>query len=190
MSRMDDLISRETMKDAIESTTWYHQNRNKDIVEGASDVETAWYKAEDVYKAIENVPTAQPDIARDIATILKNEQDMMVILQNAQPEITEEQVKEYCKKRCLVVLDSSLFQRLKSAQPEKCEDCGNFNKARLLIPQPERKRGKWLEKMRPTQSQKAAICECSVCGDTVWVYDGDRTWNYCPNCGARMEAQE
>lgn len=82
---MDDLISRETMKDAIESTTWYHQNRNKDMVKGASDEETAWYKAEDVYKAIENVPTAQPDIARDIATILKNEQDMMVILQNAQP---------------------------------------------------------------------------------------------------------
>lgn len=26
-----------------------------------------------------------------------------------------------------------------SAQPEKCEDCVNFNKARLLIPQPEQK---------------------------------------------------
>lgn len=83
---MDDLISRETMKDAIESTTWYHQNRNKVMVKGASDEETAWYKAEDVYKAIENVPTAQSDIARDIATILENEQDMRVIAQNAQPE--------------------------------------------------------------------------------------------------------
>lgn len=30
-------------------------------------------------------PSAQPDIARDIATILENEQDMRVILQNAQP---------------------------------------------------------------------------------------------------------
>ena len=31
------------------------------------------------------------------------------------------------------------FQQLPTAQPEKCEDCGNFNKARLLIPQPEQK---------------------------------------------------
>lgn len=56
---MEDSISRAMMKDAIDSTTWYHQNRNKDMVKGASDEETAWYKAEDVYKAIENVPTAQ-----------------------------------------------------------------------------------------------------------------------------------
>lgn len=56
---MDDLISRETMKDVIDITTWYHQNRNKDMVEGASDEETAWFKAKDVFKAIENVPSAQ-----------------------------------------------------------------------------------------------------------------------------------
>lgn len=31
------------------------------------------------------------------------------------------------------------------------------------------------------------ICECSVCGDTVWVYyNSEREWNYCPNCGAKM----
>lgn len=30
------------------------------------------------------------------------------------------------------------MSELPSAQPEKCEECGNFNKARLLIPQPER----------------------------------------------------
>lgn len=58
---MDDLISRETMIDAIDSTTWYHQNRNKDIVEGASVKSAAWFKAEDVYKAIENLPTARPE---------------------------------------------------------------------------------------------------------------------------------
>lgn len=56
-----DYISRETMKDAIDSTTWYHQNRNKDMVEGASDEETAWFKTKDVFKAIENVPSAQPE---------------------------------------------------------------------------------------------------------------------------------
>ena len=36
----------------------------------------------------------------------------------------------------------------------------------------------------------AYICECSECKDTVWVYkDADRKWNYCPNCGAKMEVE-
>lgn len=67
---MSDLISRETMKDAIDSTTWYHQNRNKDMVGGAHGVEDAWFKAEDVFKAIENAPTAQPNAPTDTPTDL------------------------------------------------------------------------------------------------------------------------
>lgn len=49
------------------------------------------------------------------------------------------------------------------------------------------KRGKWInskERMRPDM--------CSVCG---CIYEADRfmgkiVWNYCPNCGAKMEVQE
>ena len=49
------------------------------------------------------------------------------------------------------------------------------------------KRGEWInskERMRPDM--------CSVCG---CVYEADRfmdkiAWNYCPNCGAKMEVQE
>lgn len=49
------------------------------------------------------------------------------------------------------------------------------------------KRGEWVdskERMRPDM--------CSVCG---CVYEADRfmdkiAWNYCPNCGAKMEVQE
>ena len=56
---MSDLIKREDAIDAIECVTWYHQNRNKDMVSGAnSDEHQAWYKAEDVYKALEAVPSA------------------------------------------------------------------------------------------------------------------------------------
>ena len=55
----DDLIKRSDAIDAIELVDWYHQNRNKDMVHGAnSDEHQAWYKAEDVYKALEEVPSA------------------------------------------------------------------------------------------------------------------------------------
>ena len=58
---MSDLISRQAAIDAIENTDWYHQNANKDMVSGASNEHEAWYKAGDVYKALESVPSAQPE---------------------------------------------------------------------------------------------------------------------------------
>ena len=55
----NDLIKRSDAIDAIELVDWYHQNRNKDMVHGAnSDEHQAWYKAEDVYKVLEEVPSA------------------------------------------------------------------------------------------------------------------------------------
>ena len=56
---MDDLIRRSDAIEAIEVVDWYHQNRNKDMVSGAnSDEHQAWYKADDVYRALEAVPSA------------------------------------------------------------------------------------------------------------------------------------
>ena len=58
----DDLISRQAAIDAFEALDWYHQNINKDMVSGANPAEhQAWYKADDVYKTIEEVPSVQPD---------------------------------------------------------------------------------------------------------------------------------
>ena len=56
---MSDLIKREDAIDAIECVTWYHQNSNKDMVNGAnSDEHQAWYKAEDIYDALKAIPSA------------------------------------------------------------------------------------------------------------------------------------
>lgn len=46
-------------------------------------------------------------------------------LPSAQHEITEEEVKEYCHKRCLCIVDSALLKKYASAQPEiiRCKDC-------------------------------------------------------------------
>jgi hypothetical protein len=59
MTMSDDLIRRSDAIEAIEVVDWYHQNRNKDMVSGAnSDEHQAWYKVDDVYKALEAVPSA------------------------------------------------------------------------------------------------------------------------------------
>ena len=59
---MSDLISRQDAIDAIDEIDWYHQNRNKDMVSGAnSDDHQAWFKSDDVYKALEQIPSAQPE---------------------------------------------------------------------------------------------------------------------------------
>ena len=55
----NDLIKRSDAIDAIELVDWYHQNRNKNMVSGAnSDKHQAWYKSQDIYEALENVPSA------------------------------------------------------------------------------------------------------------------------------------
>ena len=61
-----DLIRRSEVIDAIENTDWYHQNASNEMVSGANpDEHQAWYKAEDVYKALESVPSAQPEQLTD-----------------------------------------------------------------------------------------------------------------------------
>ena len=72
------------------------------------------------------------------------------------------------------------LRKLPSAQPERCEDCRNFNKARLLIPQPERKKGKWI------YLNGLDAFECSVCGRQMVR----NIFDYCPWCGVEMTKGE
>lgn len=58
--QLNDTISRAAVVDAIEGVDWYHINENGKMVHGANDAEhQAWYKADDIYAAIERVPSAQ-----------------------------------------------------------------------------------------------------------------------------------
>ena len=73
----------------------------------------------------------------------------------------------------------------------KCEDCDIDYHFEHLAPTVDPvKHGHWIEVQRIHETDHTAICECSLCGDTVWVYDGQRAWNYCPNCGAKMDEVE
>ena len=56
---MDDYIKREDAIEAIEDTDWYHINSQAEMVHGAnSELHQAWYKAIDIYSAIDSVPSA------------------------------------------------------------------------------------------------------------------------------------
>ena len=55
---MAEYIEREAVIDEIESTTWYHINCQKNLVEGAACEADALYKATDIYNVIKSAPTA------------------------------------------------------------------------------------------------------------------------------------
>ena len=81
-----------------------------------------------------------------------------------QPEITQEQLEEYCKKRCLTVITDDLFYKLTS---------GSKNTATWLI-------RKWGDDAK-----------CSNCGRTFKdVYDMDNHDRFCRFCGNKMEGIE
>lgn len=83
---------------------------------------------------------------------------------------------EYCKNCALTVADE--------ACTIKCEDHRAFMEkiAKLPAVELERPKGKW--KWRT--SYGIDRCKCSVCGSGSWEME----FNYCPNCGARMEKNE
>ena len=78
--RMNDTISRQAAIEAL--IELYEYQRDIDPTEAADLVRQGICLAE---KKIEQLPSAQPEpsqVARDIATIIENEQDMRVIARN------------------------------------------------------------------------------------------------------------
>ncbi len=47
--------------EAIDNVDWYRQDANKDMVIGAANEHEAWYRAEDIYRALENLLSAQEE---------------------------------------------------------------------------------------------------------------------------------
>ena len=97
-----------------------------------------------------------------------------------------------------------LLQHAPTIEP-RCETCEAFNKTRLLIPQPERKKGKWIPVTRiykvtegqfpnthiewvdTTDPDKIDAVRCSECRE---VFDFQDARNWCTECGADMREPE
>ena len=62
---MSDYISRADLIEAIEDTDWYSFNRKGELTHGAKDESEAWYKYEDIYKAIDRVPSVSAESYKD-----------------------------------------------------------------------------------------------------------------------------
>ena len=137
-------------------------------------------------------------------------------LPDAQPEVTEEDVIEYCQKRCLCIIDSALFKNYEFERPEQRIPCGErqniydpvdlvkdlsdkigidqlytivvdmYTKG-ALIDSEKRKKGKW----------KKAYLDHEAMGERPsFLYCSICNQciiyptNYCPNCGADMRSDQ
>ena len=129
---------------------------------GVSEL-TEWQKGwNDAIDTIMNeTPTVDAVPLEDYKSMEQTVNKLTKALADAEP--TEEQVKEYCRKRCLVIVTSELFNEMKarwSAEPVR--------------------HGHWIEEI--------GMFLCSECGDS-WGTETEemvRSFNYCPNCGAKM----
>lgn len=95
-----------------------------------------------------------------------NRDDVIALIARQKPvdaEPTWEQVKEYCRKRDLVLLTYELFAWLKAtAKP--------------------RRHGHWEVWFENEETRQVKCSECRM----MFTVGKGRDGNYCPNCGAKM----
>lgn len=91
--------------------------------------------------------------------------------------------------------DELLAEAKRLSGPQTGDGWDNWGVYALIERQPtanvvERKKGKWVEEC-PDCLDGDSVYVCSVCGETWTLIEGtpkDNNMNYCPNCGAEMEA--
>ena len=69
----------------------------------------------------------------------------------------------------------------------KCDYCGTADYIYMIEDMPTADvapvvHGRWIEQEKYTFG---VMYDCSICGDRI--LDNGHSWNYCPNCGAKMD---
>lgn len=91
-------------------------------------------------------------------------------------EPTEEQVKEYCRKRCLVIVNIEMFNEMTARWSGETVKHGHWDNkiidARFDVPH--------------------TVARCSNCKGKIWVYEENYVvkYPYCPLCGCKMDEVE
>lgn len=120
-----DLISRKDAIDEVEDTDWYHQNKKGEMVHGANPADhQAWYKAEDIYKVLNSLPSAEKaqlsgeDATKDATSGLIRRQDVLHWLDGCDYELKDWQRWKL----------KTMVRDIPSAEPEiiRCKDCKHF----------------------------------------------------------------
>jgi hypothetical protein len=83
-----EYVNRDELFNAIDVTTWYHQNSNKDIVPGANSAEhQPWFKSQDIYDAIKSLHVIEVE-PRANAEEMRNTIDTLSDLRDSLDELT------------------------------------------------------------------------------------------------------
>lgn len=72
------VICRQQVVEAIEGVDWYHVNSKGELVHGSTSDEESWYKAEDIYKAIESLPPVTPTEHKVTETMIVDGMEMEI----------------------------------------------------------------------------------------------------------------
>lgn len=72
----------------------------------------------------------------------------------------------------------------------KCDYCGTADYIYMIEDMPAAdvapvRHGRWIEQEKYTFG---VMYDCSICGSRI--LDNGHSWNYCPNCGAKMDEKE
>ena len=127
---------------------------------------------------------------------LRAHRKMLENLPTVQPEPTDEQVLDYCKKRDLHLVTYDLFQSIRLNYKVSFGDKDHvwidgkqyisLRRFQEAVKEVQPKEGHWIR----TDCGLDVECKCSVCGYKDFVLPHDTYWfkrNYCPNCGAKMK---
>lgn len=153
--------------------------------------------------AIDSLAKIVPYVIDDVSTEsytngLTDAYNLICQLPPAQPEPTDEQVADYCKRRCLHIVTADVFQSTHLTHKVSFGDKDHvwidgkqyisLRRFQEKVKEAEPQKGEWIRRDCGLDVE----CKCSVCGYKDFVEKHDTYWfkrNYCPNCGAKMTTQ-
>lgn len=103
--------------------------------------------------------------------------------------MTKEELKEHCQRQV------QQFERVEKIMPVTPNDWKRYEEHKFVLEllEQELKTGHWVRWYETIEKERCTIhdphCKCSECNYEYDPYIAS-LFNYCPNCGAKMESEE